>query len=170
MRYAFFLSLTLATLWLAVSGVYKPLLFGFGIASIAMVVWLSLRMEVVGVEHHPGLYFPRLIPYWGWLVRQIITANINVAKRVFNPQTIAPQVIELPVTQHTAVSRVTYANSCTLTPGTLTLEVTPNRMTVHALDEVSARDLQSGQMAEKVLWLEGMDENPHRSDDEKPSP
>lgn len=156
MRYAVFLSFTLACLWLAVSGVYKPLLFGFGLGSIALVVWLSLRMEVVGVEHHPGLYFPRLIPYWGWLVRQIIIANINVAKRVFKPEGISPQIIEVPVQQHTAVSRVTYANSCTLTPGTLTLEVTPERMTVHVLDDVSARDLETGELGNKVLWLEGM--------------
>jgi multicomponent Na+:H+ antiporter subunit E len=156
MRYAFFLSLTLAALWLAVSGVYKPLLFGFGLCSIGFVVWLSLRMEVVGVEHHPGLYFPRLLPYWGWLVRQIIVANIHVAKRVFQPKGLSPQIIEVPVHQHTAVSRVTYANSCTLTPGTLTLEVTPKSMTVHALDDVSAKDLQTGAMGSKVLWLEGM--------------
>lgn len=160
MRYVFSLILTLAALWLAVSGVYKPLLFILGGCSIALVVWLSLRMDVVGVEHNPGLYFPKLFAYWAWLVGQIISANVHVAKRVLSPSKIRPHIIEVPVPQHSEVSRVTYANSCTLTPGTVTLEVTPEVMQVHALDDASAQGLQSGEMANKVLWLESQAGNP----------
>lgn len=163
MRYVISLILTLAALWLAVSGVYKPLLFGLGAGSIALVVWLSLRMDVVGVEHNPGLYFPKLFVYWAWLVGQIISANIHVAKRVLSPAKIRPHVIEVPTPQHTEVSRVTYANSCTLTPGTVTLDVTPERMLVHALDDASAEGLISGEMANKVLWLESQAGNPRPS-------
>ena len=154
MRYVLSLTFTLVALWLAVSGVYKPLLFLLGAGSVALVVWLSLRMDVVGVEHNPGLYFPKLFVYWGWLVGQIITANIHVAKRVLSPGKIRPHVVEVPVPHHTSVSRVTYANSCTLTPGTVTLEITEERMRVHALDDHSAQGLAAGDMAQKVLWLE----------------
>lgn len=160
MRYVFSLILTLAALWLAVSGVYKPLLFILGGCSIGLVVWLSLRMDVVGVEHNPGLYFPRLFRYWAWLIGQIISANLHVAKRVLSPANIRPQIIEVPVPQHTAVSRVTYANSCTLTPGTVTLEISPDVMQVHALDDESAEGLRSGEMANQVLWLESQAGNP----------
>lgn len=162
MRYVFTLIFILASLWLAISGVYKPLLFMLGGASIALVVWLSLRMDVVGVEHNPGLYFPRLFAYWGWLVWQIVLANAHVAKRVLSPSQIRPQLIEVPVPHHTAVSRVTYANSCTLTPGTVTLEVTPEKMLVHALDDESAQGLRSGAMANQVLWLEGQANRPRQ--------
>jgi len=160
MRYALSLIITLVALWLAISGVYKPLLFVLGGCSIALVVWLSLRMDVVGVEHNPGLYFPRLFSYWFWLVGQIITANLHVAKLVLSPKKIAPQIIEVPVPQHTAVSRVTYANSCTLTPGTIALDITPTTMQVHALDDASAQGLMSGEMANKILWLEGKANQP----------
>ena len=160
MRYAFSLTLTLVALWLAISGIYKPLLFILGGGSVALVVWLSLRMDVVGVEHNPGLYFPKLFAYWAWLVGQIITANIHVAKRVLSPGQIRPHVIDVPVPHHTAVSRVTYANSCTLTPGTVTLDITLESMRVHALDDASAEGLKSGQMADKVLWLENQANNP----------
>ncbi len=164
MRYALSLTLTLIALWLAISGVYKPLLFILGASSVVLVVWLSLRMDVVGVEHNPGLYFPKLFAYWAWLVGQIVTANLHVARRVLSPGKIRPHVIEVPVCQHTAVSRVTYANSCTLTPGTVTLDITPDKMRVHALDDASAEGLLSGQMANKVLWLEG------QAQSKRPSP
>lgn len=168
MRYVFSLILTLSALWLAVSGVYKPLLFILGGCSIGLVVWLSLRMDVVGVEHNPGLYFPKLFGYWAWLVGQIISANVHVAKRVLSPRQIRPQIIQVPVPQHTAVSRVTYANSCTLTPGTVALEITPEVMTVHALDDASAQGLQSGEMANKVLWLESQAGNPRMPEGNTP--
>lgn len=170
MRYVISLIFVLAALWLAVSGVYKPLLFVLGAGSIALVVWLSLRMDVVGIEHNPGLYFPKLFAYWGWLVGQITRANIHVAKRVLSPTGIRPHIIEVPVPQHTVVSRVTYANSCTLTPGTVTLDVTPERMRVHALDDVSAQGLLSQEMAHKILWLESQSGNPRVTQDKSESP
>jgi len=42
---------TLSLLWLGISGVYKPLLLALGAGSVLFVVWMSRRMEVVGVEH-----------------------------------------------------------------------------------------------------------------------
>lgn len=155
MRYVISLAILLAALWLAVSGVYKPLLFILGAGSVALVVWLSLRMDVVGVEHNPAVYSLRLPIYWGWLVWQIVLANINVARRVLKPGTIKPRIMTVDVPHRSAVAKVTYANSCTLTPGTVALYLGETELTVHALDENSARDLESGVMARRIAWLEG---------------
>ncbi len=159
MRYIISLSLLLVVLWLAISGVYKPLILLLGAGSVALVVWISIRMDVVGAEHDPGLFSWRLPVYWGWLLRQIVTANINVCRRVLAPASIQPRVVRVPVPHKTAVGRVTYGNSCTLTPGTVTLLLTPDELTAHALDEASARDLESGAMADKISWLEGHKES-----------
>lgn len=155
MRYVISLSLVLAILWLAVSGVYKPLLFILGGGSVALVVWLSLRMDVVGIEHDPVLYSWRLPIYWGWLFWQIVLTNINVARRILDPKSIRSHLLKVPVPLKTAVGKVTYANSCTLTPGTVALHLTEEQLTVHALDAYSSEDLKAGHMARKIAWLEG---------------
>jgi len=154
MRYVLSLALLLAALWLGISGVYKPLLFLLGAASVALVVWLSRRMDVVGVEHNPTIYSWRLPIYWGWLVWQIILANFNVARLVLSPRRISPRIVTVPVPHQTAVAKVTYANSCTLTPGTVTLLLEHDELTAHVLDQSSADDLQAGHMARRISWLE----------------
>jgi multicomponent Na+:H+ antiporter subunit E len=162
MRYITSLTLVLVILWLAVSGVYKPLLFILGGGSVALVVWLSLRMDVVGIEHDPVLYSWRLPIYWGWLLWQIVLTNINVARRIFKPASIRSHLLRVPVPLDTAVAKVTYANSCTLTPGTVALHLTEEELLVHVLDDYSGADLKDGHMARKIAWLEGRVE-PERS-------
>jgi multicomponent Na+:H+ antiporter subunit E len=155
MRYFLSLAVVLAALWLGISGVYKPHILSLGAASVLLVVWLSARMEVVGTEHNPVLYSWRLPVYWGWLVWQIITANVNVARLVFRPTAIRPRVFRAAVPQKSSVAKVTYANSITLTPGTVTLQLEADFVEVHALDETSAAGIEDGSMAAWSCWLEG---------------
>lgn len=155
MRYAASLTVVLALLWLGISGVYKPLILGLGVASVALVVIVSRRMDVVGVEHNPVLYSWRLPVYWAWLLWQIIVANFQVAACVLQPARVRPRIVRVPAPQKTAVGKVAYANSITLTPGTVTLRLDPHELTVHALHPGSAHDLESGAMAQRIVWLEG---------------
>lgn len=157
MRYYLSLSVVLAVLWLGLSGVYKPLLFILGAASIGLVVWLTERMEVLGAEHDPATLSWRLIVYWFWLAGQVIIANIAVARAVIDPRRIHPTLIEVPVRQHSRVGRVTYANSITLTPGTVTtwLESGGHRAQIHALLPEAVEGLRSEAMGRRVEWLEG---------------
>lgn len=154
MRYFLSLAAILAALWLGISGVYKPVILGLGAASVLLVVWLSARMEVVGTEHNPALYSWRLPVYWAWLIGQIITANIHVARLVLQPQRIRPRVVRAPAPLMTSVAKVTYANSITLTPGTVTLQLEADFIEVHAIDDHSAAGVEDGSMAERVRWLE----------------
>ncbi|GAB4174877.1 MAG: Na+/H+ antiporter subunit E [Wenzhouxiangellaceae bacterium] len=154
MRYAISLGLVLAVLWLALSGVYKPLMFGLGAASVLFVVWVAMRMEVIGVEHNPVLYSWRLPVYWLWLLREVIVANLQVARAVIDPRRIDPQVLHLPLALNSAIAKVTYANSITLTPGTVTLRLEKGHVEVHALTREAVDGLRSGQMERMVAWLE----------------
>lgn len=154
MRYFLSLAIILSALWLGISGVYKPVILALGAASVLLVVWLSARMEVVGTEHNPAVYSWRLPVYWGWLLWQIVTANVNVARLVLQPQHIRPRVIRAPVPHKTSVAKVTYANSITLTPGTVTLQLEADFVEVHAIDDHSAAGVENGSMAAKVSWLE----------------
>ncbi len=156
MRYLVSLSLLLALLWLGISGVYKPLLFLLGGASVAFVVWVSRRMDVAGVEHNPVLYSWRLPIYWAWLVWEIVKANFEVARAALGPRgRVRPQVVRVPVRLRTPIAKVTYANSITLTPGTVTLQLEPDWIEAHALLDSTARSLESGEMERRIAWLEG---------------
>jgi len=155
MRYLISLALVLAALWLGLSGVYKPLLFALGAASVLFVVWMSRRMEVVGVEHNPVLYSWGLPVYWLWLLAEIVKSNIDVARAALgSPDRLHPRIVTVPVTLRSAVAKVTYANSITLTPGTVTLLLEADEIEAHALTPAAASGLESGAMARKIEWLE----------------
>lgn len=155
MRYLISLAFILAALWLGLSGVYKPLLFTLGGASVLFVVWISQRMEVVGVEHNPILYSWRLPVYWLWLSWEIVKSNIDVARAALgSTDRLHPRIVTVPVKLRSAVGKVTYANSVTLTPGTVSLLLEADALEAHALTPASAAALESGEMERKIAWLE----------------
>jgi len=155
MRYVISLALVMAALWLGLSGMFKPVILALGALSIALAAWLSWRMDVIGVEHNPGLFSWRLPVYWAWLVWQIVLANIDVARAIFDPGRIHQRILRVPARQGRELTRVTYANSITLTPGTVSLRLEGNEVLVHALTEASAEGVLSGEMGERACWLEG---------------
>ena len=150
------LVVVLGATWLLLSGHYEPLILVFGAISCAIVTLIAYRMEVVDYEGHPiqlGWRFPVFLFWLGW---EIVKANIDVAKRILNPRLpISPTVFTLDATQPTELGHVIYANSITLTPGTVTLQVDRDRLEVHALTREAAEDLSRGEMDRRVSWIEG---------------
>lgn len=89
--------------------------------------------------------------YIPWLIWAIIKANIDVAKRILNPRLpIAPRIVRVTGTQKTDLCRVIFANSITLTPGTVSLDLDEEDIVVHALTKEAADDVQSGDMDRRV--------------------
>lgn len=147
----------LAGFWLINSGYFKPLLLAFGVVSIILVLFLIERMRKNDNESFP-VFMPSLkLPgYLLWMVWQIILSNIDVAKRIWlGKSSISPVIITLRASQKTEVGKVLYANSITMTPGTVTLSVRDNVFEVHALTRASAGDLQKGGMDRRIKALEG---------------
>lgn len=155
-KHAISLGLFLLVLWLLLSGHYTLLLIAFGLLSVTLVVVLALRMDVVDHEGTPlHLDLKALAIYWCWLLKEIFISNIYVCRLILNPSMpISPTVIALRSTQATDLARVIFANSITLTPGTVTIDVDGNVTEVHALTEALARSLLDGSMDSKVTALE----------------
>ncbi|CAA0107165.1 Na+/H+ antiporter subunit E [Zhongshania aliphaticivorans] len=155
MKHTFSISALLAIIWLANSGHYSGLLLGFGAASVALVVWISHRMDVVDHESQP-IHLTRHLPrYYAWLTAQIIVSNIDVAKRIWSGNsTISPGMRRFPVSQKTDIGRVIYANSINLTPGTIAVELSDNEVLVHGLTQSNLDDLDAGAMSRRVNRLE----------------
>lgn len=142
--------------WLLLSGHYDPLLIGLGIASCVVVLYFTHRMDVIDHEGHPIHLTWRALTYWPWLLVEIAKANIDVAKRIVAPgRTISPTMIRVRSTQNTDVGRVVFANSITLTPGTVSVRVSEGEVLVHALSREGAEDLAGGEMDRRATAMSG---------------
>lgn len=138
--------------WFLLSGHYGLLLLGLGLASVALTVYLMKRMDVIDHESYPIHLSKHLPAFIVYIMREIISANIDVIKRIVSPAShpISPQVLELPLPQKTDLGRVIYANSITLTPGTVSVKMDQDTILVHALSKETAAELATGKMAEAI--------------------
>jgi multicomponent Na+:H+ antiporter subunit E len=155
MRYA---SLTafLFTFWVALSGHYTPVLVTTGAASAVVCVLAAVRMRVADDEGHPIELFWGAITYYPWLIREIAKSAWSVTKIILHPSLpISPTMTIVRASQKTAAGVATYANSITLTPGTVTVGVNGRDLIVHALVRESALDLERGGMDRRVSQFEG---------------
>lgn len=142
--------------WLLLSGHYDPLLIGLGLGSCAAVVYFTHRMDVIDHEGHPVHLTWRGAVYWPWLTVEILKANIDVARRILTPgASISPTMLRVRSTQRTDLGRVVFANSITLTPGTVSVDVGEGEILVHALSRDGADDLAGGEMDRRVTWMAG---------------
>jgi len=147
----------LGILWMLLSGLLEGWLLALGLSSIVLVVILAHRMDVIDHEGHPIHISWRALLYWPWLAWEIVKANIDVARAIVTPKMpITPKVLHIKSLQITELGHVIYANSITLTPGTVTLGLDNGAMDIHALTPVAIEGLLSGEMDRRVHAVEGI--------------
>lgn len=152
---AFGLGSALFGFWLALSGHYTPLVTSFGVLSVVLVVYLSERMDVVDREGVPYHMVPRLLVYVPWLLKEIFVANLEMAKVILDPELpISPRMVRFHGTQDTDAGRALYANSITLTPGTITTGVEGHDFQVHALRAADLETDEEQAMDVRCTWVE----------------
>ncbi len=151
------LGLVLCILWLLLSGYFSSaLLLGLGLASVAAVVFIAHRMDVIDHEGHPIHLGWRATIYWPWLLGEIVKANIDVARRIIQPtMPIRLNLLHVKGSQKSELGNVIYANSITLTPGTVTVELEDGLLSVHALTTEAAEEVKGGEMDRRVTVMEG---------------
>jgi multicomponent Na+:H+ antiporter subunit E len=136
--------------WLALSGSLAPLPLVLGVASSAVVAWANRDLEMVSLAVRVA---PRFLAYVPWLLKEIVVANIQVARLVLDPRLpIDPVVVRFNTRLSTDLARTTFANSITLTPGTVTLDVEGSELVVHALTTAMA-DLAGGTMERRIAGV-----------------
>jgi len=157
-RYAVALAFLLGAIWLAWSGHFTPLLLSFGALSCAIVIAVVLRMKIADRETVPlelVLGLPRYLPWLGW---QIVKANVDVARRIIDPRLpIDPGVVRVRALQRKHAARVLFANSITLTPGTVSIDVEGDEIVVHALTREAGEEVLAGEMNRRVARAERED-------------
>ncbi|MED5371868.1 MAG: Na+/H+ antiporter subunit E [Myxococcota bacterium] len=141
--------------WLSWSGVYEPLTIGFGVASSAFVALLTRRLGADEKGSNSGFWL-RLLLYLPYLFKEILLSNLHVARVILSPKMpIKPQLIRVPCGPKTPLGQTLYANSITLTPGTITLDLRDGSLLVHALTQDTAEGVQEGTMDRKCQRVEG---------------
>ncbi len=151
------LLITMAILWLLLSGLFKTQLLLLGVFSVALVGWYATKMRVLQHRGQPIYFrFLHILEYWGWLGWQILLSNIDVTNRILaREMPIKPTLRRVSATPDTELGRVIYANSITLTPGTTAINFTPDDdILVHALHEDSLHELEGGEMAAHIRDVE----------------
>ena len=145
----------LFSLWLLMSGHYSVLIVSLGIISCAFCVYVAKRGKLIDDEGLPIFFMPRLLNYIIWLFKEILMSNLATAKVIINGK-VEPETFTVKASQVTEVAKVTYANSITLTPGTVTTKMRKDIFEVHALNADFGNDIRTNEMDRKVTWLEGM--------------
>lgn len=142
--------------WLLMSGYFTPFLLATGAGSVLFVAWLGHRMELVDREGHPFHLTWAAVTYWPWLAKEIMKSALEVSRIILDPRLpVSPTVVRFKPRQKSAVGLVTHANSITLTPGTLSVEVGPDSFTVHALTAEGAAATAASEMDRRVERFEG---------------
>lgn len=139
-------------LWLLLSGSTAPLHLVLGAGAAALVAWVNRADELLS-----GLLrrLPQLLLYAPWLLAEIVKANLLVARLVLDPRLpIDPVVVTFDTVLASPLARTTFANSITLTPGTITVDAEDASLTVHAITHAMS-NLSGSPMERRVAAVFG---------------
>lgn len=158
LRFATILLFALAATWWVLSGYTKPLILTLGAISIGLVLLICARMRILDRETAPYMTLPQTLAYFGWLFVEIVKANVAVVRAVLSPDLeISPTLTKIPTKGKTDLAKTMFANSITLTPGTVSVEMAEDHILVHALlSEMSDPD-DFIEMGERSAWAVGED-------------
>ncbi len=142
--------------WLLLSGYFTAFLLAAGAASALAVLLFSRRMGIVDREGHPHhIGWRAILFYWPWLIKEIAKSAWDVTWRILHPRLpISPTLARFRPSQQTDLGLVIHANSITLTPGTISVEVGRSEFLVHALTAEGAASLAGSEMDRRVTDLE----------------
>lgn len=160
MRYAVTFTILFAN-WLIWSGMFDAFHLSLGIISCSIVTYMShdllFKSERVSTMHLKE--FLRFLKYIPWLLYQITISNIHLVYLTLHPRMpIEPAVVSYKSRLKKEISKVVFANSITLTPGTITAEITEEGCyIVHCITKKVADDLFSGEMENRVARIFGED-------------
>ena len=157
MRYAFILTIAMIATWLTLSGYFITMILAFGAISIGIVVWMCARMGLLDGETVPYMTTLQTLSYYVWLFIEIVKANVQVVKAVLSPDLeVSPTLVKIPLNSNVDIAETMFANSITLTPGTVSVDMQPDYILVHALLEEMSAPEDFTEMGKRSAWAVGV--------------
>ena len=142
--------------WLLLSNHFNTLFISFGVATCTISVFVGVRMGIVDRESVPVHLVWRGALYLPWLVCEIFKSNVRVARIILSPRLrVDPSIVHFRASQRTDLGRFIYANSITLTPGTVTTGIVGDDLEVHAIVQEEIDGTEENEMNRRVAVLEG---------------
>lgn len=141
------------------SGFLDLIHLGMGVVTVVGVMFLNYKLKSHrffedDMNDLKELRFLRAGYYVLWMIVQIIVAGFHVVSVIIRPKMpIHTTILKFRVDLPSAHARMILGNSITLTPGTLTIDITGNQFTVHSLDDNSCESIVSDKMPREVLKL-----------------
>ena len=133
----------LFVVWLGLTNSFHYQEILAGIVITAVIVWLTIPAETTTRQWS----VLGLLAYFPIFLKALVLANVDVAMRVLNPKLpINPGIVRVPTQLTTPYQRLILANSITLTPGTITLEMEPEAVYIHWLAVEDATPEQAGEI------------------------
>lgn len=138
-------------IWIALSGKINFFHLTLGLGVSLGIAWLNTAPLSGGKI---PVSWGGVVTYIPWMFSRIFVSSIHMSRLILNPKLpIDPQLFKHKTSLGNHAAVVLLGNSITLTPGTITVEVSPNQLTVHTIDPASAGDLQSGLLEKKVATV-----------------
>lgn len=156
LRFVTILLIALATTWWVLSGYTKPLLLTLGAISITLVLVISARMKILDRETAPYMTVPQTLAYFCWLFVEIIKANVAVVRQIISPDMeVSPTMTKIPTKDKSDLAKTMLANSITLTPGTVSVDIEEDHILVHALLCEMSDPADFEEMSDRSAWAVG---------------
>lgn len=147
-------------IWLFVSGQVRLYYVVLGLCCSAAVAWVDMHRSAAPRHVFPWVRFAGYLP---WLTWRVILSACHVARLILSPSLpISPHLIRYPTKLRDHAALTLLGNSITLTPGTVTVEITPRELVVHAIDGPSGTDLTSRALEDRVARVFTVREGHHR--------
>ena len=144
-------------LWLLFSGHYDVFHISAGIFSVGLIMLLNrdlFRVRLYPGDVHREIKISAVFGYVVWLLKEIVVAAVGVARIVLTPKMpLDPSLLEFHAEMPNAGSQAILANSITLTPGTITIDISHGVFLVHAINDSSSDGLVRGVMPARVAHL-----------------
>ena len=139
-------------IWLGLTGFNTDTLSLVFAVLVPSVVYLIA--SYLNILPKKNVFKFKAIFYIFWLLKEIFTSALNVIKIAWRPNLSIQPVLEPIRSKQVRDEAITlYANSITLTPGTVTLNIIDNNLLVHALDVSIMDDLKKGKMDQKIFKI-----------------
>lgn len=139
MPYALAILVAIVAFWLGMSGQTSGLLLGMGTASVILTMILAYRLDIIDRQGAAYVRLFQMLLYLPWLIKEIVKANWRVVKACLKADIdIDPALVKLKSSCSSDLAKVVFANSITLTPGTVTVDIDGDKFLIHALYEEDA--------------------------------
>ncbi len=149
--------LLLLSFWLVLTPniTVESIIIGMIVSALVVLYSQNLLFEKQEIPIYKMANFINMIKFIGVLIVEVFKANIDVAKIVLNPSLpIQPHFIKVPMMLKNDFNKVIYGNSVTLTPGTLTVDITEDAFIIHALTNDAAEAMENSFIEQWIIKQE----------------